>query len=346
MSVRKLYLDTSIGEQRGVVTLDGRPERLLIERDGDDAATRLGARLAARVRKVEPAFASAFLELGGGLEALMSFKPDERPVQGQLLEVELRSEPRNGKLATVRAIGPAEGQPRVIAPAPGLADQLRAFAKDAEVTGGRAAREMADRAEAEALEIFHPLPGGGDIAIEPTRALVAIDVDLGERKGPDAKRVTRQANLTALSESARLLRLKGLGGIVILDLVGRGHDGNALMTTARAAFGPDNPGVSIGPVGRLGTMELSIPRRGRAVAEILNGPDGQPTDLTLALRLVRALQSEGEIQTGARLTATCAPAVAKLAQPLIAQLADRMGARFTLSPDPAWPRARIEVRAQ
>ena len=346
MSVRKLFLDASVGEQRGVVTLEGRPERLLMQRDGDPQLTRLGARVAARVRKVEPAFASAFLELGGGLEALMSYRPDERPVQGQLLEVEVRSEPRNGKLATVRPIGPAEGQPRLIAPAPGLEDQLRAFAKDAEIISGRAAREMADQAEAEALATVHPLPGGGDIAIEPTRALVAIDVDLGERKGPDAKRVTRQANLAALSESARLLRLKGLGGIVILDLVGRGHDGNALMTTARAAFGPDNPGVSIGPVGRLGTMELSIPRRGRAVAEILNGPDGRPTDLTLALRLVRALQAEGESQTGARLSASCAPDIAKLAQPLLSQLADRMGARFSLAPDPAWPRERIEIRAQ
>ena len=346
MSTRRLYLDTAIGERRGVVTLDGRPERLLIERDGDAAELRLGARLAARVRKVEPAFASAFLELGGGLEALMSYKPDERPVQGQLLEVEVRSEPRGGKLATVRALGPAEGRPGLIAPAPGLEDQLRIFAKDAAILGGRDARDMADRAEAEALEVVHPLPGGGDIAIEPTRALVAIDIDLGERKGPDAKRVTRQANLTALSEAARLLRLKGLGGIVILDLVGRGHDGNALMTTARAAFGPDNPGVSIGPVGRLGTMELSIPRRGRAIAEILNGPDGRPTDLTLALRLVRALQAEGEVQTGARLNASCAPSVAKLAQPLLAQLVERMGARFALAPDPAWPRERIEVRAQ
>lgn len=345
MSVRKLYLDAGIGEQRGVVTLDGRPERLLILRDGDPEATRLGARLAARVRKVEPAFASAFLDLGGGLEALMSYRPEDRPVQGQLLEVEVRSEPRNGKLATVRAVGPAEGQPRVLTPAPDLAEQLRAFAKDGEIITGRAARDMADQAEAEALETLHPLPGGGDIAIEPTRALVAIDVDLGERKGPDAKRVTRQANLTALAEAARLLRLKGLGGIVILDLVGRGHDGNALMTTARAAFGPDNPGVSIGPVGRLGTMELSIPRRGRAVAEILNSPDGRPTDLTLALRLVRALQAEGEAQTGARLTAGCSPAVARLAQPLLAQLAERMGARFRLAPDAAWPRERIEVRS-
>ena len=102
MSERQLFLDRSVGEARGVVALNGRPERLLIERGGEDQTTRLGARLIARVRKVEPAFASAFLDLGG-VEAMMSFKPDARPVQGQSLEVEIRSEPRRGKLA----IGPA-----------------------------------------------------------------------------------------------------------------------------------------------------------------------------------------------------------------------------------------------
>ena len=92
MSSRALFLDRAPGETRGVVTLNGRPERLLIERGGEDQSTRLGARLVARVRKVEPAFASAFLDLGG-VEAMMAFKPDGRPVQGQSLEVEIRSEP-------------------------------------------------------------------------------------------------------------------------------------------------------------------------------------------------------------------------------------------------------------
>ncbi|HEX5379912.1 MAG TPA: ribonuclease E/G, partial [Phenylobacterium sp.] len=262
MSERKFFLDRGIGEDRGVVLLDGRPERLLIAREETASTTQVGARLAARVRKVEPAFASAFLDLGDGQEALLAFRPDARPVEGQMLEIEIRSEPREGKLATARAIGPAEGAPRLLQPAPGLAEQLAAMAREARVVEGRDARDAADRAEAEALETIHALPGGGTLAVEPTRALVAIDVDLGERKGQDAKRITRQANLAALGVAARLLRLKGLGGIVVIDLVGRGHDGNALMTAARAAFAPDNPGVSIGPVGRFGTMELSIPRRG------------------------------------------------------------------------------------
>jgi len=342
MSERRLYLDRGVGETRGVVTLDGRPERLLIARDGESATAKLGARLVGRVRKVEPAFASAFVDLGG-VEALLSFKPEARPVEGQSLEVEIRTEARAGKLATVRTIGPAEGPPRLLSPAPDIAEQLAGFARNVQLIEGREARRAADEAEADALEIVHPLPGGGTLAIEPTRALVAIDVDIGERKGQDAKRVTRQANLAALAVAGRLLRLKSLGGIVVIDLVGRGHDGNALMTAARAAFAPDNPGVAIGPVGRFGTMELTVPRRAPPVAELLCDAKGQLTDLTLALRLIRAIETEGAVQPGARLIAVCAPEIAAAAQPFATGLAGRIGARFVIRPDLAAPRERFDV---
>jgi Ribonuclease G/E len=343
MSERRLYLDQGIGETRGVVTLDGRPERLLIRRDDDDPRLMLGARLVARVASVEPALATAFLDLGSGAEAILPFRPDARPVRGQAIEIEIRGEPRRGKLAVARAFGPAEGAPRLATPAPDLAAELHALVPGGPLVEGQRARQMADEAEAEALEILHALPGGGVLAVEPTRALTAIDVDLGERKGPDAKRVTRQANLAALGMAARLLRLKGLGGIVVIDLVGRGHDGNALMAAARAAFAPDNPGVSIGPVGRFGTMELSLPRRIRPLAERLCRDDGSPSDRTLAQRLIRRLQAEAASAPGSRFTATCAPGVADAAAPLAVLLASQIGARFAIVPDPACPRERLDV---
>lgn len=345
MSERRLFLDRGIGVTRGVVTLDGRPERLLLQRHDDEPRLMLGARLMARVGSVEPAIATAFLDLGGGLEAILPFKPEARPVRGGAIEIEIRSEPRDGKLAVARQLAGGEGAPRLLAEAPGVAETLRIFAHAAAITEGRVAIEAADDAEAEALETIHALPGGGTLAIEPTRALTAIDVDLGERKGADAKRVTRQANLSALAESARLLRLKGLGGLVIVDLVGRGHDGNALLAAARLVFGPDNPGVAIGLVGRFGTMELSIPRRTRPLLERLRAPDGALSDRTLAERLIRRILAEAEAQPGARLSATCAPSVAKAAEPLTRLLAERIGARFSINPDAGRPRERLDVGA-
>jgi Ribonuclease G/E len=345
MSERRIFLDRGIGETRGVVMLDGRPERLILRRDDEDLRLALGARLVARVASVEPAIATAFLDLGAGLEAILPFKPDARPVRGAAMEVEIRSEPRIGKLAVARETGAGQGTPRLLQPPPEVAEILTAIVRDTTPVEGREARARADEAEADALETIHRLPGGGDIAIESTRALTSIDVDLGERKGQDAKRVTRQANLAAIAEGARLLRLKGLGGLVILDLVGRGHDGNALLAAARLAFGPDNPGVAIGPVGRFGTMELSIPRRTRPLSEYLQQAGGALSDRALAQRLIRRLETEGAAQPGARLAAVCAPSVAKAAEPLVRMLAERMGARFTVTSDPARARDRLDVSA-
>lgn len=344
MSERRAYLDVCPGEVRGVVTLDGRPERLLLRRDDDDLRQALGARLVARVTEVEPSLSTAFLDLGGGAQAILPFKPDTRPKRGEALEVEVRTEPRRGKLAVVRVLGPSEGDPRLLAAPPDVAEQLRALVPGAPVVEGRTARDIADEAEAEALEILHPLPGGGALSIEPTRALTALDVDLGSRKGADAKRVTRQANLAALGAAARLLRLKGLGGIVVIDLAGRGHDGHALLAAARAAFAPDNPGVAIGPVGRFGTMELSLPRRSRPLLERLCREDGAPSDRTLGQQLIRRLEAEAAARSGARLVATCSPAVATAAP--VAQLAALIGLRFRIAADPALAREKFEVTVE
>ena len=346
MSERRLYLDRGVGETRGVVLLDGRPERLLIRRDGDSDPLQLGSQWVARVRRVEAVIGSAFLDLGEGAQAVLPFRPDARPVEGQAMGVEVRSEPRRDKLAVVRALGPAEGSPRRLAPAPDLAEQLTAFAGGAPVVEGREARRIADVAQAEALAVVHPLPGGGDLAIEATRALTTVDVDLGERKGADVKRVTRQLNLAALAAAARLLRLKGLGGLVVIDLVGRGHDGPAFLAAASAAFGPDNPGVALGPISRFGTLELTIPRRTPPLHDTLCRPDGAPTDLTLALSLIRRLQDEAQAQPGARLEAVCALSVSEAARALGDQLALQIGARFTISGEASWGRERMEVAAR
>ena len=344
MSERRAFLDRGIGEDRGVILWDDKPERLLIVRDGAVPEIQVGAKVAARVRKVEPAFSSAFLDLGGGHEALLAFKPDNRPVEGEILDVEVRSEARDSKLSTVRSLGPGTGQPRLLQPAPNLTEQLMSFSHQVDLIEGPRARRVVDQAEAEALETIHALPGGGSLAIEPTRALVAIDVDLGERKGQDAKRITRQTNMTALTTAARLLRLKGLGGLVVIDLVGRGHDSTALLTAARAAFAADNPGVAIGPVGKFGTMELSIPRRSRAIGELLLDNNGEPSSLTQALRLIRTAETTAMQDRGGRLVVACSSEVASLVSPLMDRLIAVVGARVTLQVEPSWPRERYEVR--
>jgi Ribonuclease G/E len=346
MTERRAYLDVGVGETRGVVTLDGRPERLILARDSDIACQALGAEVVGRVRKVERTLALAFIDLGEGPDGVLNLRPDmARIAEGQALAVEIRGEARGDKGAQLRLIGEAEGPPRLLSAAPSVESELAAFNEKPLVTGG-VARAMADAAEAEALQREFALPGGGSLAIEPTRALVAIDVDVGERAGADSKRVTRAANFAALTAAARLLRLKGEGGLVVIDLAGRGHDGPALLSGARNVFAPDNPGVSFGPISRFGTLELTVPRRRRALAGRLLGRDGRPTAETLALRLVRAVEREALADPGARLLARAAPDVATAAAPYMKVLEGRFGARLELAADAAAPFDAIEVKAR
>jgi Ribonuclease G/E len=168
-------------------------------------------------------------------------------------------------------------------------------------------------------------------------------VDLGDRPGGDAKRAARAANLAALATAARVLRLKGLGGLVVIDLIGRGHDGPALIAAARAAFGPDNPGVAFGPVSRFGTLELTLPRRDRPALDILTDPDGAPSLGTRALALIRALEREAVADRGGRFEAVAAPEVALAAAPLLAALTAELGSRLSVRGEAGRDRGEAEV---
>ena len=331
MSERAFFLDEGVGETRAVVTLRGRPERLMIAREGEPEFQRLGAHLIARVRSVERGAGLAFLDLGEGPDAALNLKPDEGPVrEGGWVEVVIRAEARRGKGALARWLGPAEGPIRLLAPGPDSSEQLAGLAKGAPVQTGPAARAMADLAEAEALEIVFPLPGGGTVAVEPTRALTAVDVDLGGRGGEGAKRAARAANLAAIAEAARVLRLKGLGGLVVIDLTGRGADGAALTAAARSVFAPDNPGVVIGQVSRFGTLELAIPRRGRPVIEQLRDARGEPEPIAQAMAALRALEREAMADPGGRFELRACSAVETAARPFLPRLTARFGARLAL----------------
>jgi Ribonuclease G/E len=341
---RRLYLDRAPGETRGVVMLDGRPEHLLVQRTDDPAVQALGARVAVRVRRIERRLASAFLDMGEGPDAILPLTGEAKDlVEGAAVEVDIAAEARRGKGAAARLIGPARAASGLMAPAPSLPERLAAIAPGEAIMEGPEAREAADAAEDAALAIEHPLPGGALIAIEPTRALVAVDVDLGVAGG-DARQAARRANLAAVGETARLLRLKSLAGLVIIDLIGSGHDGPTLAEAAKAAFAPDQPGVSIGPLSRFGVLQLVLPRRARPLAERFLEADGCASPTTTALRLLRGLEREGRADGGARLVGCCAPAAARAAAPYISELTGRIGPRFEIRPDAGLPRDHFEIR--
>ncbi len=330
MSHRRLYLDSGPGELRGVVTLGGLPERLLIERTGELRGPRLGAVYRARISELATPLGLAFLDLGGGEEGVLKLPAGAGLARGATLQAEVAAEVRADKAASFRFVGKSEGKPGLLEPAPGLHQRLASFAPDAPVDTGESAREVADEAEEAVLASRHELAGGAVLTIEVTRALTVVDVDLP----PGAARSRRnQGNLDAINHAARLLRLKARGGIIVIDLIGGGDSDSRLREAAREAFRPDQPGLVVLPVSRLGLLQVARPHRERPVEEVLCGSDGRLSPRTVAHRVIRDLEREGRSTPGALLEAVCSPEVALELRPLAAALGPRFAVTAQLGLD-------------
>jgi Ribonuclease G/E len=99
-----------------------------------------------------------------------------------------------------------------------------------------------------------PLPGGGHMMVEPTRALIAVDVNTGPDTSPAA---SLKANITAARDLPRQLRLRGLGGQVVIDFAPMPkRDRAPLEQVLRAAFKADGAESSLSGWTALGLYEL------------------------------------------------------------------------------------------
>lgn len=148
--------------------------------------------------------------------------------------------------------------------APDLAEALRPH------RGPHALFEEDDleQAVADLLSPCVPLPDGGSLVIERTEAMTVVDVNGGERGNALA------TNLDACREIARQLRLRALGGIVVVDFInmGKAADRERVELALSHAVSEDPAGTHVYGMTRLGLMEMTRARRGPALADILVDP--------------------------------------------------------------------------
>jgi ribonuclease E len=107
------------------------------------------------------------------------------------------------------------------------------------------------------------LPSGGAIVIDHTEALVSIDVNSARAtKGGDIEETAYRTNLEAADEVARQLRLRDLGGLIVIDFIDMESQRNQreVENRLREALRYDRARVQIGKISRFGLMELSRQR--------------------------------------------------------------------------------------
>jgi hypothetical protein len=256
-----LHYDSRFGLARGAVYHQGRPHIYMQGYETDPSSALLGARSVARLKS--RAGEVAFLTLAGGEEAVLEGAP--ALTEGAAVEIEISAEARRSKLARGKFLAIGEGEPRRLSPPQSLKDRLLARAKallgDLPATMDADPEALAAAAE-EARDPSGPLANGGYLAVEPTSALIACDIDTAggsERTVATPKAFAKQTNHLAIADLPRRLRLSNQAGLVVVDLIGRRHDGERLRADLLAAFGPEAAHINIAPIGRFGTLEFVRP---------------------------------------------------------------------------------------
>jgi ribonuclease E len=146
------------------------------------------------------------------------------------------------------------------------------------------------------------LPSGGAIVIDHTEALVSIDVNSGRStRGADIEETALKTNCEAADEIARQLRLRDLGGLIVIDFIDMESAKNQreVENRLRDALRYDRARVQMGKISRFGLLELSRQRLRPALAETsyipcprCNGTGHIRSTESSALHILRILEEE------------------------------------------------------
>ena len=146
------------------------------------------------------------------------------------------------------------------------------------------------------------LPSGGAIVIDPTEALVSIDINSARAtKGGDIEETALHTNLEAADEIARQLRLRDMGGLVVIDFIDMSASKNqkAVENRLKEALKSDRARVQIGRISRFGLLEMSRQRLRPSLGETsgvvcprCHGQGSIRDVQSLALQILRLLEDE------------------------------------------------------
>lgn len=129
-----------------------------------------------------------------------------------------------------------------------------------------------ERQLSEAFARQVPLKSGGYLVIDETEALIAVDVNTGHHKGKGSQEeAILEVNLEAVEEVARQLRLRNIGGLVVLDLIdmkSRKHQ-NQVYKALKTALKRDRARTNVLQISELGLLEMSRQRQDQSILSML-----------------------------------------------------------------------------
>ncbi|WP_250460882.1 Rne/Rng family ribonuclease [Microbulbifer litoralis] len=202
------------------------------------------------------------------------------------------------------------------------------------------------------------LPSGGSIVIDVTEALISIDINSSRAtKGGDIEETARSINLEAADEIARQLRLRDMGGLVVIDFIDMQSKSNQREVEKRMekALGMDRARVQIGRISRFGLLEMSRqrlrPSLGETTFRVCPRCSGQGTirgTKSLALSILRLVEEEAKKERSAEIRAICPVNVATYLlnekRKAISQIESRNDTRVVVVPNADMETPHFEVQ--
>jgi ribonuclease G len=337
----ELLIQVGAGETRVALVSDGRLEGFWHEATigGDEA--RPGDVYRGRVAKVIPAMQAAFVDLGLKQDGFLSLRDAPALHEGQAVVVAVTRAAAGAKGPKLTArVSPEDearrgGAPGRLRAGPGIIRQaLKVAPANAAILVDDAATAEAARqafprrtvtlvredlfarhdVEEQVSALYRPrvvLPGGGWITIQSTEGMTAIDVNSGGFSASGSRQETARAvNLEAAREISRQLRLRGIGGLVVIDFI-QTDDGGPVAAALEREMGDDS---RVSPMSDFGIVAIARRRTGaglggRQSCRCCGGSGQTDTPAAAAMEILRQVERSARAAPGREIVVRAGAAV-------------------------------------
>jgi ribonuclease G len=202
-----------------------------------------------------------------------------------------------------------------------------------------------------------PLPSGGWITIEGTEALTAVDVNSGSFTASTGLEETSfHVNLEAADEIGRQVRLRGIGGLIVVDFIHLGQAANIekLLDVLADSLSRDHTPTQISPLSEFGLVEITRKRVREPLVKLMSeccrscsGHGRKRTRESVALEILRSVERAGIAAPGKPVTVRAADEVVRWldehGEEVRNSLARRGVARVSFEPTAAFAREGFDV---
>ena len=202
------------------------------------------------------------------------------------------------------------------------------------------------------------LPSGGSLVIDPTEALVSVDINSARAtRGSDIEETALNTNLEAADEICRQLRLRDIGGLIVIDFIDMTSTKNqrAVENRMRDALQVDRARVQVGRISRFGLLEMSRQRLRASLGEtsgiVCPRCEGLGTIRDIessSLAVIRIVEEEALKETSSEIRAFLPIAVSSFLlnekRNILSEIELRNDVRVVVVPDPEMhtPHYRVE----